>query len=72
MMATSAMTWKAPRWAKMSSALKDAACLLGIKIEMEVERGIFSERGRATISGDMGAIQTFKESVEKSVEEYRS
>lgn len=65
-------TWAAPRWAKVSSFIKDVAFELGLECEVDVDKGLIRERGRFKVSGDENALRLFKKAFESAAEKYNS
>ena len=65
-------TWEAPRWAKVSSFIRDVAWHLGLECEINVDKGLIRERGRFKVSGEENKLKTFKKALASAIKEYES
>lgn len=70
--ATLTSTCAAPRWAKVPSFLRDQAWTLGLKIEVEVDKGWIRENVRFRVEGDAEKVKEFAARLEQAGNEYNS
>ena len=63
---------EAPRWANVPSFLRDQAWNLGLKIEVEVDKGWIRERVRFRIEGEPEKVNEFLSRFKEAGEQYNS
>jgi len=52
-----------PRWAKFPNILRNRCYVLGLELEMEVDKGWFTEKVRFTIKGGESALRKIKREI---------
>jgi len=62
---------EAPKFAYVPTFLKNTAWQLGLKIEIEVDKGWLRETIRFKVEGDENKLKTFKINLEKAIQEYQ-
>lgn len=67
---TSSTVYEAPRWAGVSCYLKDQAFLLGVQLEIEVEKGWIRENGRFRVTGPADKVDQFMAEFEEAGRRY--
>jgi hypothetical protein len=63
-------TWSAPRWAGVSSALKQGAHMAGITCTVDVDKGWIREEARFVLSGEAEKVRAVYNGFCKAIEEY--
>jgi hypothetical protein len=63
---------EASRFAKVPRLLRDVAWYLDVKLEMDIDKGWFSETIWYKVIGEESKVKQFNELVIKSIEEYNS
>ena len=59
-----------PRWAKLPQFLRDRCFILGLELEMEIDKGWICENVRFEIEGPESKLRRFKRELEESIEAY--
>lgn len=70
---TTFRTWiELPRWAKGKRFLMDTAYEFRLPINMEVDKGWFTERIYFTVTGPADAVDRFKRKLHRAILHYNS
>ena len=62
--------WKGPRWAGVSTFIKNLAWELDLECEVEVDKGWFCESGRFKVTGNSEKLELFKKYYDNSMDNY--
>jgi hypothetical protein len=63
---------QAPRWAGLSSFIRDLAFLYQVKLNIEVEKGWIAEKIRFVADGEPDAIDRFRGSLDDAMNKYNA
>lgn len=61
-----------PRWAKFPMYLRNTCHMLDLKLDYEVEKGLFRETVRFSVEGDKSKVKEFKIDLKLGLEEYNA
>jgi hypothetical protein len=65
-------TYEAPKWAEVSTFIKNTAWNLNLECEIEVDKGWFRENGRYKVSGSVEKLDKFKQLFKEAIRIYEN
>lgn len=71
-MTTYSQIVQAPRWARLSSFIRDLAFLYQVTLNIEVEKGWVVEKIRFIADGDPDSIDKFRGSLDDAMNKYNA
>ena len=63
-------TVEGPRWAKFPQFLRDRCFILGVELEMEIDKGWIRENVRFKIEGNESKVRRIMREIKESIEVY--
>ena len=69
--ATYKNAWEAPRWAKVSNFIREAAFKYDLECKLIVDKGILRESGRFSVTGSSDNINKFKRIFGAAIRDYQ-
>ena len=60
-----------PRWAGISTFIKDAAFGYGLKLNLDVDKGWLRETNRFEVDGEDGAVAKFRRDLREAILDYQ-
>lgn len=61
-----------PRWAGLSTFMKNSAHMAGVELDLDIDKGWFTETIRFTVQGTKEKVLSFLKAMDRSVEAYNS